>query len=153
MLQDDAEAAVEIGNNGELKPRVKRLQDFWNLRIELPNPGFGEVTVNGLEICVAIQFTHVRRDLIENAIHQFAPPSPVVVFARTVDRWAGRHLFPATPERGIERAGIEAKADALRHECVMMTDTFWQINQSARRIEEDCLDEMVLAFHGGATLL
>ena len=105
------------------------------------------MAVSTFKKCVAIQLGQARRNAIQDAMDQIAPPVFVVVLARTIDRRASWRLLPTGSKRGIQRLGIEAKTDSLRNERVMMTDTPRQINQSAGRIEEDCLDEMVLPFH------
>ena len=126
---------------------MERFENFDDLGIKIPDARFGEVAVDGFEKRVAIQLGQVWRNAIEDAIDQVAPPIFIVIFARTINRGAGGHSLPTGSKRGIERTGIEAKTDALRHKRVVMTDAARQINQSAGRIEEDCLDEMLLAFH------
>ena len=132
---------------------MEGFQNFDDLGIKIPDAGFGEVAVGAFEKCIAIQLGQVRCDAIQDAIDQIAPPIFIVVLARTIDRRAGWNFFPTRSERGIERTGIEAKTDSSRHKRVMMTDALRQINQSAGRIKEDCLDEIVLAFHWDATVL
>ena len=56
VLQNESEAAVEIRNDGELKPFLQLLQDVWDFGVKLPYTWFSEVFVGDFEEIVAIKF-------------------------------------------------------------------------------------------------
>jgi hypothetical protein len=159
MFQDHSKTSVEVRDDGELEPAMKVGEDFVHLGIRLPDTGLGKMPVDGLEISITVQLPEVGSDSIEDTIHQLAPPAFVVIRPRTDHRGTGWHSLPALGERAVEAGGIEAQADSLRDEGIMMTDAFWQVNERAGRVEKNgryrvhVTIEGVLAFTGSPTVL
>ena len=116
---------------------MQRLQNFADLGIKFPHPGFGEMRISDFEKSVAIQFVHRRRYSIDDLIHQFTPPAFIVVLARPIDRWAGRHLLPRNGESSIERRRVQFQSEPISDECVMMTDALGQMKQCAHGVEKE----------------
>ena len=67
---------------------MERLENVDDLGIKIPDAGLSEVAVGAFEKRVAIQFGQVRRDAIQHAIDQIAPPAFIVVITRAGDRSA-----------------------------------------------------------------
>lgn len=133
-------------------------ENFADLGIKIPYPGFGEMRVSGFKKSVAVKLANAGRDSSKDLRNEFAPPLLVVIFARAIDRPPRWHLFPASREGAIERGGIKPQADACADERIMMPDTFLQVNQRAGCVEKDglkhpgfvCADSRILtlfAFH------
>src|SRR3954468_21502594 len=116
MLQDHSEPAVEVRNHGKLESPVKAGQDLVYFRIRIPDPGFGEVAVDRFEIGIAIELVEAGHNLVENAVHQLAPPAFVVVRPRPNDGRTTRHSLPAVGKGAIERAGVEPKSNSIGNE-------------------------------------
>ena len=111
MLENKAQTAVEIRNHCELKVRLQLLQHATNLRVKLPNPCFSKVFIGDFEEIVPIEFAQGRRDLLEDTIHELAPPVLVVVLTRSIDRGALRHLFPGGVKCALQILRIQIQAD------------------------------------------
>ena len=94
VLKNESQAAVEIRNHSELKTGPQLLEHFRHFGVKLPDTCFGEVFVRYFEKIVPVKFAQLRRNLIEYVTDQLAPPAFVVIFARTVDCSASRHLLP-----------------------------------------------------------
>ena len=124
MLEDDAEAAVEIRNDRKLKVRRENLDDLARFRIQLPHTGLGEMPVGGFEKSVAIERVNLRRNAIEQALDQIAPPAFVVVFARLAGRGTHRHFPPDRGEGPIQLRRIEREPLPGRDLRIVRPDTF-----------------------------
>src|SRR4030095_2359329 len=92
--ENESQPAVKVRDHGELKTGSQLLERFRHFRVKLPDAWFGEMFVSDFEEIIAIEFVHRRRDLIEHVTNELTPPAFVVIFARTVDCQASRHLFP-----------------------------------------------------------
>src|SRR6185312_1776189 len=73
-------------------------------------------------------------------IDQLAPPIFIVVFARPIDRFTRRHLFPGRVERGIQFLRVQLQANLGGNDCVVVAYSFRQIKESADCVEEDCFE-------------
>jgi hypothetical protein len=95
--------------------------------------------VGDLEEIVTIKFTQRRCHPIEHKIDKFAPPTFVVIFARSIDGGAGRHLFPSREKRAIELLRIESQVDLTSDQRIMVADRLGEIKERANRVEKDRL--------------
>ena len=99
-------------------------QDIGHFGIQLPDPGLGEMPVGGLEKCVAIERIDLRRDAVEQALDQIAPPAFVVIRARLAGRGPQRHFLPDLAKGRVQPARIERQPLPLRDQRVMRPDAF-----------------------------
>lgn len=97
MLQNRVQAAIEIGQDGELEPwgeRGEHFLDFWE---KGPDARLLEFIVNRVEISLAIKSLG-QIELSEHFENQIMPPAAVIILARPSARRPTWHLPPNRTE-------------------------------------------------------
>lgn len=124
MLENHAKPAVEIRDHGELKTWRQLLEHLLHFGIKFPHSRFREMSVGDLKKGVAIERINLRRGVVEDAVHKFAPPAFVVIFARFAGGGTERHFLPDLSKGAIQIFRIKEQSLTLGDESIMLADTF-----------------------------
>jgi uncharacterized protein (TIGR02284 family) len=143
--QDCLQTAVEIRDHAQAIPASRQLpQHLGRVREKGPNLWLGKVGVDRFEVGVSREVGPLlgRQRLLQDALHQRAPPAFIVLRPRSGDSGPRRRGGPGVAEGVLQVCGGNVRTETRRHGPIMFAHGTGQKNQGANRVEENGLDHI-----------